>query len=61
MDSFDHTFTQDTPISSVDWPMNRESRDSGWRPPAGTRIISVDDHGMEEEGLWEKRLSGKDK
>ncbi|MBB4614207.1 amidohydrolase family protein [Novosphingobium taihuense] len=57
----DATFTQDTPISPVDWPMDRETKDSGWRPPAGTRVISVDDHGMEEEGLWEKRLSGADK
>lgn len=45
----------------IDWPMNRVSKDDGWRPPAGTRIISVDDHGLEEEHLWENRLKGADK
>lgn len=61
MEGYQATFTQDTPIEAVDWPMNREVQDSGWRPPAGTRVISVDDHGMEEEGLWEKRMSGADR
>ena len=44
MDDLQGTFTRDTPIEPVDWPMNREIHDNGWRPPAGTRIISVDDH-----------------
>ena len=51
------TYVQD----SIPWPMNRVSHDDGWRPPAGTRIISVDDHGIEEMGLWETRLKGVDK
>lgn len=61
MDDYQATFNRDTPIEPVEWPMNREIRDNGWRPPAGTKVISVDDHGMEEEGLWEKRLTGTDK
>lgn len=48
-------------ITGIAWPQDRTSRDDGWRPPAGTRVISVDDHGMEEEGLWEKRLSHADR
>src|SRR5512137_1129047 len=59
--TYDATFTRDTPIEPIEWPLNRETRDDGWRPPAGTRIISVDDHGMEEEHLWENRLKGADK
>ena len=43
------------------WPMNRPILDDGWRPPAGTKVISVDDHVMEEDGLWEKRLSRVDR
>jgi len=61
MENYQDTFSQDTPIEAVEWPMNRESRDAGWRPPVGTRIISIDDHMMEEEGLWEKRLADADK
>jgi predicted TIM-barrel fold metal-dependent hydrolase len=60
MDSFNVIEREDT-ADGIAWPMHREVRDSGWRPPAGTRIISVDDHGMEEEHLWEKRLKGADK
>jgi predicted TIM-barrel fold metal-dependent hydrolase len=41
--------------------MNRVSEDDGWRPPTGTRVISVDDHGVEEMHLWENRLTGADK
>ncbi len=48
-------------IDPILWPRDRAVVDDGWRPPAGTRIISVDDHGMEEEHLWEKRLTGADK
>ena len=43
------------------WPRDRVSQDDGWRPPAGTRVISVDDHVIEEMGLWENRLKGADK
>lgn len=45
----------------IAWPPEREINDDGWRAPAGTRIISVDDHVMEEEHLWENRLKGADK
>ncbi|MDE8344619.1 MAG: amidohydrolase family protein [Acidocella sp.] len=55
MDSYDGS------IKAVPWPNSREIVDQGWRPPAGTRIISVDDHGMEEMHLWENRLKGADK
>ena len=47
-------------IEPIDWPMHRVSKDDGWRPPADTKIVSVDDHGMEEMHLWEKRLKGPD-
>lgn len=49
------------PIEQIPWPMHREVRQDDWRPPAGTRIISVDDHGMEEEHLWENRMKGADR
>ncbi len=45
----------------IAWPMNRSTVDDGWRPPAGTSIVSVDDHGIEEMHLWENRLRGADK
>jgi predicted TIM-barrel fold metal-dependent hydrolase len=61
MEAFDADVTADSTIDPIAWPMHRESKDDGWRPPAGTRIISVDDHGMEEEHLWENRLKGADK
>lgn len=60
MDATNVIEREDT-ADGIAWPMNRESMDDGWRPPQGTRVISVDDHGMEEEGLWEKRLTGADK
>lgn len=53
--------SHDGSIKSVPWPNSREIVDHGWRPPVGTRIISVDDHGMEEMHLWENRLKGADK
>lgn len=51
----------DETVYKMDWPGQRTSFDDGWRPPAGTRVVSVDDHGMEELHLWENRLSGADK
>jgi predicted TIM-barrel fold metal-dependent hydrolase len=48
-------------VNPINWPMNRETSDDGWRPPVGTTIVSVDDHGMEEMHLWENRLKGADK
>jgi predicted TIM-barrel fold metal-dependent hydrolase len=61
MDLHGEPLAMDAGIEAIAWPMHRESGDDGWRPPAGTRIISVDDHGMEEEHLWENRLKGADK
>jgi len=61
MDGFDSLPASGGTIDPIAWPMNRESADDGWRPPAGTRIISVDDHGIEEMHLWENRLKGPDK
>lgn len=55
------TRTEDGHVAGIEWPMYRESRDDGWRPPAGTRVISVDDHVMEPAHLWEDRLKGADK
>jgi predicted TIM-barrel fold metal-dependent hydrolase len=55
--TLDHSST----IMPVAWPGARESHDDGWRPPIGTRIISVDDHGIEEMHLWENRLKGADR
>jgi len=55
MDSFDSS------IKVIPYPADRSIVDDGWRAPAGTRVISVDDHGMEEEHLWENRLKGADK
>jgi predicted TIM-barrel fold metal-dependent hydrolase len=51
----------DSEIKAIPWPTKRVSVDDGWRPPAGTRIISVDDHGIEEMHLWENRLKGADR
>ncbi len=51
----------DSGINMVPWPMQRTVNDPGWRPPAGTRVISVDDHGIEEMHLWENRLRGADR
>jgi predicted TIM-barrel fold metal-dependent hydrolase len=47
-----------TPIA---WPRDRVIPQMTWAPPAGTRIISADDHVIEEPHLWEERLKGADK
>ena len=43
------------------WPRDRIIPAQSWTPPAGTRIISSDDHVMEVPHLWEDRLKGVDK
>jgi predicted TIM-barrel fold metal-dependent hydrolase len=48
-------------VNHIAFPRDRTIVDDGWRPPAGTTIVSVDDHGMEEMHLWENRLKGADK
>lgn len=37
----------------------RHAPADSWRPPAGVRVISADDHNMEAEHLWEERLPAK--
>ena len=37
----------------------REVPRDAWRPPAGVRVISADDHNMEVDHLWEDRLPSK--
>jgi predicted TIM-barrel fold metal-dependent hydrolase len=37
----------------------REVPADTWRPPAGVRVISADDHNMEAQHLWEERLPAK--
>lgn len=48
-------------INPIAWPKDREIRKGAWSPPAGTRLISSDDHLMEAPGLWEERLKGADR
>ncbi len=55
MDSFE------SKINPIAWPGQRQIEEIDWTPPAGTRIISVDDHGIEEMNLWENRLPAADK
>lgn len=48
-------------INPIAWPKDREICRGAWSPPAGTRLVSSDDHLMEAPGLWEDRLKGPDK
>jgi predicted TIM-barrel fold metal-dependent hydrolase len=34
---------------------------TGWRPPAGTWIVSADDHLIEPDNLWQDRLASADR
>ncbi len=43
------------------WPRHRSVAPDGWRPPAGTRVVSVDDHVLEPEHLWADRVAPKDR
>ncbi|HEY6869892.1 MAG TPA: amidohydrolase family protein [Novosphingobium sp.] len=45
---------QDLPL-----PIHRPVPMNSWRPPAGVRIISSDDHNMEMNHLFEERLPAK--
>jgi len=42
------------------WPVHREIPDLDWRPPAGTVVISADDH-LVEHDLWIDRLPPADR
>jgi predicted TIM-barrel fold metal-dependent hydrolase len=46
---------------AIPWPSVRTSPEMEWRPPAGTRIISADDHVIEPEHLWEEGLPAADR
>lgn len=48
-------------ITPTPWPKDRIIPAATWTPPAGTRIISSDDHVIEIPHLWEDRLKGADK
>lgn len=48
-------------LSPLAWPRDRRVPEPSWRPPAGTRLISSDDHVLEIPHLWEDRLKGADK
>lgn len=43
------------------FPSDRVYPDLGWKRPDGFRVISSDDHVLEELHLWENRLKGADK
>jgi len=45
----------------IAWPKDREIPEASWPVPAGTRLISSDDHVLEVPHLWEDRLKGSDK
>jgi len=47
--------------TAIPWPAVRTSPEIAWRPPAGTRVISSDDHIIEPEHLWEEGLRGADR
>jgi predicted TIM-barrel fold metal-dependent hydrolase len=40
-------------------PTRRPVPADSWRPPAGVRLISTDDHNLEPEHLWEERMPAK--
>jgi predicted TIM-barrel fold metal-dependent hydrolase len=45
-------------ISTIPWPTDRVVPQSQWKPPAGTVVISADDHVLEED-LWIERLPAR--
>ena len=48
-------------FTATPWPKDRVMPARSWERPAGMRVISSDDHLIEEPGLWENRLKGADK
>jgi predicted TIM-barrel fold metal-dependent hydrolase len=50
-------------VEPIPFPSARTKPQNSWRPPAGVRLISADDHNMEVENLYQDRLpaSLKDK
>ncbi len=45
---------------STPWPVDRVIPAGDWRPPAGTVVISADDHLMEPD-LWVEHMQGADR
>lgn len=50
-----------TATTATPWPKDRVIPAASWQRPEGVRLISSDDHVIEEPHLWEKRLKGADK
>lgn len=48
-------------MDPIPFPADREIPPITWRPPAGTRVISADDHYQEPEGLYEDNLPARHK
>ena len=48
-------------FTATPWPRDRVIPAPAWDRPEGLRVISSDDHLIEEPGLWEDRLKGADK
>jgi predicted TIM-barrel fold metal-dependent hydrolase len=48
------------PRMSTPWPVDRLIPDRTWQPPAGTVVVSADDHLMEHD-LWIDRLPAADR
>src|SRR5581483_3853725 len=53
------TMTSD-PIHSTPWPVDRTIPETDWHPPVGTRIVSADDHVMEQD-FWIEKLEESDR
>lgn len=49
-----------TSTMSTAWPVDRVIPDDPWRPPAGTVVVSSDDHVVESD-LWIERLPSADR
>ncbi len=45
--------------AELPFPAQRPYPEDSWKPPAGVRIISSDDHNMEMDHLFEERLPAK--
>ena len=46
-------------MEPIPFPAERVIPPITWRPPAGTRVISADDHYQEPQGLYEERLPAR--
>ena len=48
-------------VTPTPWPKDRIIPANSWQRPDGVRLISSDDHVIEQPHLWEERLKGADK